>query len=51
MVGDRDSDIEAGRAVGCRTIFIDRGWVGETGAKADVTAPDLAHAVDAIVSP
>jgi D-glycero-D-manno-heptose 1,7-bisphosphate phosphatase len=50
MVGDRDSDIEAGRAVGCRTIFIDRSWVSETGEKADVTAADLAHAVDAIVS-
>jgi D-glycero-D-manno-heptose 1,7-bisphosphate phosphatase len=50
MVGDRDSDIEAGRSVGCRTIFIDRGWVGEIGDKADVTAADLAHAVDAIVS-
>jgi len=50
MVGDRDSDIEAGRSAGCRTIFIDRGWVGETGVKADVTAADLAHAVDGIVS-
>ena len=50
MVGDRDSDIEAGRSVGCRTIFIDRGWVGETGDRADVAAADLAHAVDAIIS-
>ena len=50
MVGDRDSDIEAGRSAGCRTIFINRGWVGETGDKADVVAADLAHAVDAIVS-
>ncbi len=50
MVGDRDSDIEAGQSAGCRTIFIDRGWVGETGDKADVVAADLAHAVDAIVS-
>ena len=50
MVGDRGSDIEAGRAVGCRTIFIDRGWFGETGKKADVTAADLEHAVNAIVS-
>jgi D-glycero-D-manno-heptose 1,7-bisphosphate phosphatase len=50
MVGDRDSDIEAGRSAGCRTIFIDRGWVDETGDKADLTAADLTHAVDAIVS-
>ena len=50
MVGDRDSDIGAGRSVGCRTIFIDRGWLGEIGDKADLTAADLTHAVDAIVS-
>ena len=50
MVGDRDSDIEAGRSAGCRTAFINRGWIGETGDKADVAVLDLAHAVDAIVS-
>ena len=49
VVGDRDSDIEAGRAVGCETIFIDRGWTGETGVRADWTVTDLTRAVDAIV--
>ena len=49
MVGDRDSDIEAGRSAGCRTIFINRGWAGETGDEADIAATDLTHAVDAIV--
>jgi D-glycero-D-manno-heptose 1,7-bisphosphate phosphatase len=49
MVGDRDSDIEAGKSAGCRTIFINRGWDGETGDEADVAATDLTHAVDAIV--
>ena len=49
MVGDRDSDIEAGRSAGCRTIFINRGWVGETGDDADIAATDLAHAVNAII--
>jgi len=49
MVGDRDSDIEAGRSVGCATIFIDRGWTGETGEKADFTATDLTRALDTIV--
>ena len=49
MVGDRDSDIEAGRSAGCRTIFINRGWVGETGDEADIAATDLTHAVDAIL--
>jgi D-glycero-D-manno-heptose 1,7-bisphosphate phosphatase len=27
MVGDRWSDIEAGRAAGCRTVFIDYGYI------------------------
>jgi D-glycero-D-manno-heptose 1,7-bisphosphate phosphatase len=29
MVGDRGSDVEAGRAAGCRTIFIDLGYTSE----------------------
>lgn len=29
MVGDRDSDIAAGRAAGCRTIFIDQNYEAE----------------------
>jgi D-glycero-D-manno-heptose 1,7-bisphosphate phosphatase len=29
MVGDRASDVEAGRAAGCRTVFIDLGYTGE----------------------
>lgn len=49
MVGDRDSDIEAGRAVGCDTIFIQRGWIGETGEKADFSVVDLTRAVDTII--
>jgi D-glycero-D-manno-heptose 1,7-bisphosphate phosphatase len=30
MIGDRASDVEAGLAVGCKTIFIDLGYAGET---------------------
>jgi D-glycero-D-manno-heptose 1,7-bisphosphate phosphatase len=29
MVGDRATDIEAGRAAGCLTVFIDLGYTGE----------------------
>jgi len=29
MIGDRGSDIEAGVAAGCRTVFIDLGYIGE----------------------
>jgi D-glycero-D-manno-heptose 1,7-bisphosphate phosphatase len=29
MVGDRASDVEAGKAAGCRTIFIDLGYTAE----------------------
>jgi D-glycero-D-manno-heptose 1,7-bisphosphate phosphatase len=29
MVGDRASDVEAGRTAGCRTVFIDLGYTGE----------------------
>jgi D-glycero-D-manno-heptose 1,7-bisphosphate phosphatase len=29
MIGDRGTDIEAGRAAGCRTVFIDLGYTGE----------------------
>lgn len=49
MVGDRDSDIEAGNAVGCGTIFIDRGWTDEMGDKADFNVADLTRAVDSIL--
>ena len=50
MVGDRDSDLAAGVAVGAHTAFINRGWRDETGAGADVVAHNLAEAVAAILS-
>ena len=51
MVGDRDSDILAGLAVGARTVFIDRGWTGETGKEAHAVVATLGQAVDTILSP
>ncbi len=50
MVGDRDSDVAAGLAVGCRTVFIDRGWAAETGRGAGAVAWTLAEAVDTILT-
>lgn len=50
LVGDRDSDIEAGLAAGCRAIFIDRGWSDETGSRAVKVVLSLAEAVDTILA-
>lgn len=50
MVGDRDSDVAAGAAAGCRTVFIDRGWAAEHGHGADAVAATLDEAADAILS-
>ncbi len=51
LVGDRDSDIGAGLAMGCRTVFIDRGWTAETGRAAEAMVSTLTEAVDTILSP
>jgi D-glycero-D-manno-heptose 1,7-bisphosphate phosphatase len=45
MVGDRDSDIEAGAAAGCRTIFIDRGYDRPAAIQPERTVASLAEAV------
>ena len=50
MVGDRDSDIQAGTAAGCRTVFLDRGWTAETGLGADAVVRTLTEAVDTILT-
>lgn len=51
MVGDRSSDIEAGRAAGCRTVRIDHGDVREVNPTAsDYTVRSLAEAADVILS-
>ena len=45
MIGDRASDVAAGRAVGCRTIFIDLGYVDEPRPEAaDFTVSSLGEA-------
>lgn len=51
MIGDRDSDIEAGRRAGCRTVLID-GMDTESGAgraKEDLRAESLLIAVGKVL--
>jgi D-glycero-D-manno-heptose 1,7-bisphosphate phosphatase len=48
VVGDRSSDIEAGRAVGCYTILLERPYSGES--VADSRVIDLSAAVDLILA-
>jgi D-glycero-D-manno-heptose 1,7-bisphosphate phosphatase len=49
IIGDRDSDIEAGIIAGVRTIFIDRRWASENGFKADFRCESLFEAVGLIL--
>jgi D-glycero-D-manno-heptose 1,7-bisphosphate phosphatase len=49
MVGDRASDVEAGRAAGCRTVFIDLDYREEEHPAATVTVRSIAEAADFIL--
>lgn len=49
MVGDRWRDIEAGRAAGCRTIFIDYHYTERRPHAPDVTVRSLVEAADWIL--
>ena len=51
MIGDRWRDVGAGRNAGCLTIFIDRGYAEVLPVKPDLTAIDLADAVNRLLSP
>ncbi|HXW24275.1 MAG TPA: HAD family hydrolase [Xanthobacteraceae bacterium] len=50
MVGDRDRDIAAGRAAGCRTVFVDHGYAKPPDRAADLTVASLRAAVDWIIA-
>ena len=50
MVGDRDKDIEAGRAAGCRTVFVAGGYGRPPEPPADLTVASLREAVPWIIS-
>ena len=45
MVGDRWRDVEAGRRAGCRTFFIDYGYVDKSPDSCDYRVESLAEAV------
>lgn len=45
MIGDRWRDVAAGKAAGCRTIFVDRGYAEPMREPADHTVTSLADAV------
>ena len=49
MVGDRWRDIDCGRAAGCRTVFIDRGYAEGLKQMPDFRANDLAQAAEIIL--
>ena len=52
MVGDRASDVEAGSAAGCRTVFIDLGYTGEPKPEsASFTVSSISQAADIILAP
>jgi D-glycero-D-manno-heptose 1,7-bisphosphate phosphatase len=51
MVGDRWRDIEAGRAAGCKTILIDRGYSERRDCFPDHVASDLTDAAEWILRP
>jgi D-glycero-D-manno-heptose 1,7-bisphosphate phosphatase len=50
MVGDRASDVEAGEAAGCRTVFIDLDYRERRPATATFTVRSVAEAVDCILA-
>lgn len=49
MVGDRGSDVEAGRAAGCTTVFIDLGYAEAAPDAPDYVAHSIAQAADIII--
>jgi D-glycero-D-manno-heptose 1,7-bisphosphate phosphatase len=50
MVGDRNSDMAAGKAAGCATVLIDRGYRDERPRQADSVVLTLAEATDIILA-
>jgi D-glycero-D-manno-heptose 1,7-bisphosphate phosphatase len=50
MVGDRCSDVVAGRSVGCYTLFVDRGYDRCTDVRPDAVVRSLRQAVQHILS-
>jgi D-glycero-D-manno-heptose 1,7-bisphosphate phosphatase len=49
MVGDRGTDVEAGRAAGCATVFIDLGYAEPAPEAPDYVVHSIAEAADIII--
>jgi D-glycero-D-manno-heptose 1,7-bisphosphate phosphatase len=49
MVGDRSSDVAAGRAAGCTTVFIDLGYAEPAPDVPDYVVHSIAEAADVII--
>jgi D-glycero-D-manno-heptose 1,7-bisphosphate phosphatase len=49
MVGDRATDIQAGKSAGCRAIFIERGYSEPKPQDADFTVASMADAAEAVL--
>jgi len=49
MVGDRGSDVEAGRAAGCSTVFIDLGYAELAPDAPDYVVHSIREAADVII--
>jgi D-glycero-D-manno-heptose 1,7-bisphosphate phosphatase len=50
MVGDRWRDVEAGRAAGCRVVFVDRGYAEKLRGEPDTAVPSLSAAAEWILA-
>lgn len=50
MVGDRWRDVEAGKAAGCKTIFIDRGYAERRPENPDAVVASVPEAIEWILS-
>ena len=49
MVGDRKGDVDAGRAAGCSTVFIDLGYAEPAPEAPDYVVHSIAEAADVII--
>ncbi len=49
LVGDRWSDVEAGRAAGCRTVLVETPWSGRERCRPDHCVRDLPEAAEWIL--
>jgi D-glycero-D-manno-heptose 1,7-bisphosphate phosphatase len=50
MVGDRWSDVEAGKCAGCKTIFIDNGYIEQQPDSPDFSVRTFSEAIEIIRS-